>query len=73
MSQLTCYSYCNRNNAVLVSEEICLLLFLVQEKLEDTCKRASELVQWGEGLAAKPDNASSIPGTHIVGGDNSVL
>lgn len=72
MSQLTCYSYCNRKNAVLVSEDVCVTALLSAEKLEDTCKRASELVQRGKGLAAKSDNASSIPGTQIVG-DNSVL
>jgi hypothetical protein len=33
---------------------------------------ASEVVQWVKGLAAKPDNLSSIPGTHTVG-ENQLL
>ena len=35
--------------------------------------RASEMAQLERGLAAKADSLSSIPGTHMVEGENQLL
>lgn len=32
--------------------------------------KASDMVQWLKMLAAEPDSLSSIPGTHVVEGEN---
>ena len=31
-----------------------------------------EMAQWVEALLIKPDNLSSIPGTHLVEGENQL-
>ena len=40
---------------------------------QNKCSRASEMVQQVKVLAAKPDDLSSIPGTHTVERENGLL
>lgn len=47
-----------------------MLTWGAYHKYEKTFKGASERAQQIKALAAKPDNPSSIPGKHIVEGEN---
>lgn len=49
------------------------MLWIVRQKIRSFKKfkrRAGEVAQQVEVLAAKPDDCSSIPGTHAVEADN---
>lgn len=43
------------------------------QRLPRSTLGASEMVQWRQVLATKPDDRSSIPGTHMVEGENQFL